>query len=1410
MKTHNIRILFFIVQFFLGVGLSEAVTISYEGLNYNTLSSDDGTREVELGINFDLPSSTLRIPAEVENEAGEIYRVVGIGANALYTNGGRNAIVNLEIADNPYFRYIGDNSFRLCSKLKGISFGSLPALERIGNNSFESCSLLSEINLENATNLKFIGNKAFYQTAISDLDLSSNTSLTSIGEEAFRGCSFGCVTIKSDDLKSLGKYVFAENTALSVVNIESGALTSTGNYTFYNCTSLSEVNLKCEALEEIGTQAFDNCGSLATFNIDESGNIMYIRSEAFYNCGNLPFSLDLVPKLRRIENRAFYNAKKFTKNNLDFHVTPDLEYLGSNAFYGATFTEVDLSDHERGLRIYWTFQSLNSLRKVNLSNCPGLTMEGRVFYECTNLQSLDLTGSGPITEISDDMFYHTNLSDFKIDYSAVTKIGNSAFKYSKIKELDLSKAEKLTEIGPNAFAHCSMSIVKLPASLEKLYNSAFEYTTFDRLVCFAPEPPIDPNEPHDATIREPFYSSQMLKKGVLYVPIESVKKYKAASIWKDIPVIRPFGYYENMSLPEKCEAYVGAEKEISISWMPEEAPFPGKVEWYIKEQDPDKFAIADLTPSAKPESVIVEGYLPGEYTLVARVRVEKEDKDEYVELESPLVIEYCPMEVVFKYPEYTFSGPRIDKWFGVSTIPEGVPMNDVWFVSSNPEVAIIWEQWGEGMWVMSSSPGTTDVYAMRNDEVLGKMTIRVQADRITSIKCDKDFLEICPGNSSTMSIIPDEPDFANPGDLTWTVKSGSEHVEMEVSEDTWSASFKGISTGEAVVEVKYNYEIKTTFKVYVIDGDVERVITDSESYTVRMNNDLEIFPSTAPVVFPATAYTYTIKDEEIAQIIENEEGQAFIHPLSIGKTELRVSLAANPDLFATADIEVIAETPLTEILIEGQRHPMIEMMEGEIKELSLSIDPLDASDARFRWSTDASAAQLQMEPSDDSQKVTIEALKSGRYLLSATALDGSGLTATAEISVGRIEPVSVKIIQPENDIIVGDDSQSFKAVIDPENASETLLAWNVSDENILTLEEISNDEVRIHPHASGTTVVFVMMTQDPWLMDMAVVKVWNKDEIRSISFAEEDLMLGMGGAPYKLTPVVAPADAEIPLLIWESTNENVAIVDENGYVSAVAPGSTVIRVKVADNPELTATCKVMVSAMKIEDLSLDKEEVEIVEGWSEIVTASFSNTEAYPELKWSVSDPDIAEITAYPFTNGVRVEGLMPGECELKVICEGLTAVCKVIVLPRPPRNIAIRMPAEYLALGSPGMEATIDYDHEELGRPDVVWSSSNESVARIEDMGDGTVRIIPVNAGECEIRVEETDLPDSYDVRGITVGYTTGVSGIFTDDDAEYDLFDINGRVLRLGAKVSEIKQLTPGIYLLRRGDEMIKIIIG
>lgn len=100
-------------------------------------------------------------------------------------------------------------------------------------------------------------------------------------------------------------------------------------------------------------------------------------------------------------------------------------------------------------------------------------------------------------------------------------------------------------------------------------------------------------------------------------------------------------------------------------------------------------------------------------------------------------------------------------------------------------------------------------------------------------------------------------------------------------------------------------------------------------------------------------------------------------------------------------------------------------------------------------------------------------------------------------------------------------------------------------------------------------------------------------------------------------------------------------------------------------------------------------------------------------------------------------------------------------------------------------------------------WSSSNENIASVDSNGNVTI----LNVGNCVITASSTDGSDISSECHITA--TAGIDSVLYTEDGNFEVFNAQGIKVLSGSDIDSIKQLQPGIYIIRNGHDCTKIII-
>lgn len=134
--------------------------------------------------------------------------------------------------------------------------------------------------------------------------------------------------------------------------------------------------------------------------------------------------------------------------------------------------------------------------------------------------------------------------------------------------------------------------------------------------------------------------------------------------------------------------------------------------------------------------------------------------------------------------------------------------------------------------------------------------------------------------------------------------------------------------------------------------------------------------------------------------------------------------------------------------------------------------------------------------------------------------------------------------------------------------------------------------------------------------------------VTGVTLNKNTLGLVAGGDTATLVATVAPDGATDKSVTWESSDPNVATV-ENGVVTPIAEGTATITVTTVDGNK-TATCTVTVSAGEVpaEAITLNKPETTLAVGKTETLTATLTPSNATSEVLWVSSDTEVATVDA--------------------------------------------------------------------------------------------------------------------------------------------------------------------------------------
>lgn len=197
---------------------------------------------------------------------------------------------------------------------------------------------------------------------------------------------------------------------------------------------------------------------------------------------------------------------------------------------------------------------------------------------------------------------------------------------------------------------------------------------------------------------------------------------------------------------------------------------------------------------------------------------------------------------------------------------------------------------------------------------------------------------------------------------------------------------------------------------------------------------------------------------------------------------------------------------------------------------------------------------------------------------------------------------------------------------------------------------------------------------------------------------------------------VQPLDAEDVSVSWTSSDPSIAIVSEDGLVSANSPGKAAIYAISNNNPDIKDVCEVTV-IQPVSGISLNEKEIELIEDEVKklnvtIIPANASNK----DVNWTSSDVSVAMVSP----DGT-VYAIKPGQATIMAttVDGGFVALCKITVTAKDVIASAIKLSntSETITTGET-IQIVAVLQPENVTNKKLSWTSTNPNIATVDDNG--------------------------------------------------------------------------------------------
>lgn len=265
------------------------------------------------------------------------------------------------------------------------------------------------------------------------------------------------------------------------------------------------------------------------------------------------------------------------------------------------------------------------------------------------------------------------------------------------------------------------------------------------------------------------------------------------------------------------------------------------------------------------------------------------------------------------------------------------------------------------------------------------------------------------------------------------------------------------------------------------------------------------------------------------------------------------------------------------------------------------------------------------------------------------------LEFTMPATATTVAATGLAAINPAGGTIKVNATLQLTAKVQPDNASNTTVTWESSDNSIAKV----NASGLVSGVSAGTATITATAADGGFSKSCVITVTAANIPVGGVSLSKSSAGLTVGGS-LTLNAIITPANASNTAINWSSSNNAVAKVN-NGTISGVKAGTATITATTLDGAH-SASCQITVSsqAVAVTGVSIRSSLTMAVNGEKQLSAdlepAAATNTQVY----WSSSAPGVVRVD----TDGL-LTAKAEGEAVITVSTEdgGYTAKCKVTVL---------------------------------------------------------------------------------------------------------------------------------------------------
>ena len=908
-----------------------------------------------------------------------------------------------------------------------------------------------------------------------------------------------------------------------------------------------------------------------------------------------------------------------------------------------------------------------------------LNLRGKTAAVLSNNYSGDIVIPQSITYDGND-YAVTSLEDKCFEYcrrltsvtlpNSITSLGNECFSdCSSLTSITLPNS--ITSLEDFCFCGCaSLKELSLPASLKNIGLCVLDGIDNNIIIsCLAQAPP----ENRDGD----FIKSNHR----LFVPKESLEKYKSTSPWSNAYSINPLYPVTSVVLPFEASVVKTKTTTLTYSVQPENAGTK-TVTW--SSENPD---IA---------SVDAAGVITGKKVGTAKIVATATDGTD-VSASTTVTILPLPMENMTFVDQKVSVTKTKSATVTVSVNPAEADNKNVTWTSSDESVAT----------VAQSTDASKPLEAIVTGKKVGKAIIKAEAQDGSGVTATCE-VEVTPlpvsdlttNTNAVVKTIPTKmemdvtPTDADNKKLKWT------SLTPEIAAVTEDGIVTGLKMGTAQLkaETTDGSKISKTFNVEVTGLPVSTISFPATPISVVKTKTGKIPVTVEPQAADNQKLSWSSSNTDIATVDAN----GVVTGKKTGSAMITAKTTDGSNV--SASVKVTIEPLKVESMTFAA--PKVSVVKTNHASVTLTLSSEQVDNKKMVWtSSDESVATVEQDMTATYPlKAIVTAKKVGNATIKVEAQDGSGMSTTCEVEV---YPLLVSGISAKTTSVVKTVPTKMDVTITPTEADNKKLKWTSLTPNVASVTE----DGMVTGLKMGTAKLQAESTDGSNISKAFDVQVTGLS-VSSISLPKESSIIKTD--KQKLSYTVLPAASDNQTLKWSSNAPTIASVDEtSGVITAHKIGDAIITATTTDGSGISASTTIHVTPLKVSHISITKELSVLRTTMGQIETAIEPELADNKTLKWTSDNENIATVTQ----KGV-VKGMNVGTANITATTtdgSNVSATCKVTVTPV---TIDLSTKTINLRKGDSYAEQTVNVLPENYEHRDVSWSSSDNGVASVNASG--------------------------------------------------------------------------------------------